>query len=244
MPFTVSHISAVILFTNRRWLSLSGLIVGSMIPDFEYFLRMALYSKYSHTLEGVFLFDLPVGLAFCFIYHLVCKKFIIDNSPEIIRSRMIQYRDFDWINYFKQRYFIVIISIVIGSLTHVIWDSFTHGSGYFVQEYQFLRTRIPVFNTSFPVFYIYQHLSTIIGLAFFVKWFISLEVNNVERKSGKNGLKVFFVMLILFFATRMSFMAIQHEIKIGHVIVIFIASGMYSCIVSGIFYSFSKRYKI
>ncbi|OTG97935.1 hypothetical protein B9T24_00750 [Acinetobacter sp. ANC 4654] len=41
MPFTFSHTAAVFLF--KPWLnklSLTGLALGCMAPDFEYFLRM------------------------------------------------------------------------------------------------------------------------------------------------------------------------------------------------------------
>ncbi|MEG1227787.1 MAG: DUF4184 family protein, partial [Flavobacterium sp.] len=36
-------------FLNKKWFSLTGLVIGSMIPDFEYFIRMRIQSIYSHT---------------------------------------------------------------------------------------------------------------------------------------------------------------------------------------------------
>ena len=56
MPFTFSH-PALILplkYFPNKWFSLTGLVIGSLTPDFEYFLRMRIKSVYSHTLEGIF----------------------------------------------------------------------------------------------------------------------------------------------------------------------------------------------
>ncbi len=51
MPFTFSH-PAIILplkYLPQNWFSLTGLIIGSLTRDFEYFIRMKVRSNYSHT---------------------------------------------------------------------------------------------------------------------------------------------------------------------------------------------------
>ena len=80
MPFTFSH-PAVVLPLIRAGLKLSatGLIIGSIIPDFEYFIRMRDWSRYSHTLVGLAWFDLPLAILVCFIYHLIVKNYLFDN---------------------------------------------------------------------------------------------------------------------------------------------------------------------
>lgn len=81
MPFTFAH-PAIILplpFLNKRWFSLTGLIIGSMIPDFEYFIRMRIQSIYSHTLAGIFWFDLPLALLISFIFHNKVKNLLFQN---------------------------------------------------------------------------------------------------------------------------------------------------------------------
>jgi hypothetical protein len=42
MPFTFAHPAIVLPLKHlpKRWYSLTGLIIGSMTPDFEYFIRM------------------------------------------------------------------------------------------------------------------------------------------------------------------------------------------------------------
>src|SRR5215210_2636523 len=86
MPFTFCHPAAVLVFNYfpKKWISLTGLIVGSLSPDFEYFIRMQKLSLYSHSLGGLFFFDLPVGLVLTFIYYKIVHKTVINNLPFFI----------------------------------------------------------------------------------------------------------------------------------------------------------------
>src|SRR5580765_7324040 len=105
MPFTFSHPALVLpLIKARLKLSATGLIIGSMIPDFEYFIRMTDISKYSHTLTGIFWFDIPLALFVCFIYHLVVRNSLFDNLPSFLKERVSAYKGFDWSGYFQKNW--------------------------------------------------------------------------------------------------------------------------------------------
>jgi hypothetical protein len=55
MPFTFSH-PAIILplaYLPKKWYSMTGLVIGSLVPDFEYFLRMSMAGYHSHTIAGL-----------------------------------------------------------------------------------------------------------------------------------------------------------------------------------------------
>src|SRR5262245_44725270 len=71
MPFTIAH-SAVAL-PVLRWLrapyAASALVVGTMAPDFEYFLRLRPFASISHTLPGLLVFCLPAGAAVLAAFH-------------------------------------------------------------------------------------------------------------------------------------------------------------------------------
>lgn len=64
MPFTTAYIAVILPLKKYcpHVLSISSLAIGSMAPDFEYFIRMTLYGYYGHTLIGIFIFDIPLGL--------------------------------------------------------------------------------------------------------------------------------------------------------------------------------------
>ena len=57
MPFTFAHPAIVLPFYKKpKFFSMTTLIIGSMSPDFEYFLRMKIKSDMSQTLIRYHLF--------------------------------------------------------------------------------------------------------------------------------------------------------------------------------------------
>ena len=165
MPFTFSH-PAIILPLNylpKKWFSMNGLIIGSLTPDFEYFIRMKIKSEYSHTIEGIFWFDLPLGILLAFIYHNIVRNNLFENSPFFLKSKFLNFSQFNWNEYFKRNWFVVIISILIGAASHIFWDSFTHDDGYFVKTIPRLSEAVKLFAVEIPILKILQHSSTLVG---------------------------------------------------------------------------------
>ena len=56
MPFTPAHPAIVLPLIRSRYFSATGLIIGSLSPDFEYFFKMSVDSIYSHSKGGIILF--------------------------------------------------------------------------------------------------------------------------------------------------------------------------------------------
>jgi len=164
MPFTFSHPAAVLPATvlPKRFYSFTGLVVGSMAPDFEYFMRMEATSHYGHSISGIFWFDLIMGLFLAFLYHLLIRDVFIANLPKVFRERLSPFCQFKWTSYFKKNWLIVFISIIVGAATHILWDGFTHLDGLFVNHLPYLQHSIKMFGP-FPVYNVLQHLSTLIG---------------------------------------------------------------------------------
>jgi hypothetical protein len=165
MPFTFSH-PAVVLPLNRlskRWISLTALVIGSLTPDFEYFIRMKVYSTYSHNWIGLFWFDLPLGLLLLMIYNYLVKNKLIDHLPTYFNKRFSQFKNPDR-QYLGRNFLIILLCLLIGAASHILWDSFTHPTGYFVTHHHFLSHKIIVQHFPIPVYNILQHLSTLIGI--------------------------------------------------------------------------------
>jgi hypothetical protein len=69
MPLTTSHPAAVIAL-KRLNLDLSAMVIGSMTPDFVYFIPGCLpLSDYSHTISGILILGIPLGLAVLAIFQ-------------------------------------------------------------------------------------------------------------------------------------------------------------------------------
>ncbi|KAA3436563.1 DUF4184 family protein [Rufibacter hautae] len=144
MPFTFSHPAIVLPFIGLkyRWRSATGLIVGSMAPDFEKFIRMSLHDPHSHTWKGIFYFNLPMGLLLCFVFHLIVRDALIDHLPYFLRQRFNRYKRFNWKTYFKTHYLMVLLSLLVGIVSHLAWDSFTHSTGLGVRLFPFLLSEV------------------------------------------------------------------------------------------------------
>ncbi|MFB0946853.1 MAG: DUF4184 family protein [Spirosomataceae bacterium] len=171
MPFTISHTIAVYPFVRwtPKYLSISGLVMGSMAPDFEFFLRLELYGIIGHTFWGIFWFDLPVSIVILLLFHQVVREPLILHLPNFLLERFGGFVNIKWLEYFKKHYFRVVFSILLGIFTHFLWDNFTHEPDYVSPVYfDFLLQKCEVFGVKKYFFSILQIISSFTGLAGFL----------------------------------------------------------------------------
>ena len=229
MPFTFSHPAIVLplTFLPRQWFSMTGLVIGSLTPDFEYFLRMRITSNYSHTIDGLFWFDLPLGLLLAFMFHNIVRDRLFDNLPTFLKSRFSTFKQFVWNEHFKRNWFVVLISILIGAASHIFWDSFTHDHGYFVQTIPTLQNSVAFLGRQIPILKIFQHSSTLLGGLVIAFAIYKLPTNKSENE--KINLKYWAILAgftLTIIAVRLSS---GLELKqYGNVIVTAISAGLIS----------------
>jgi hypothetical protein len=173
MPLTTSHPAAVIPL-KRLNLDLSALVIGSMTPDLVYFIPGCLpLSDYSHTLSGILILGIPLGLAALSIFQYLIKYPALALLPADHQSRL--YRVTSPYTFFPaKRFLLIAASISTGELTHVIWDSFTHLDGWVVMRVAALKAHLTIpLLTGVPVYLVLQHGSTVVGMLLLVWWYIS-----------------------------------------------------------------------
>lgn len=137
--------------------------MGSMAPDFEYFLRWDNQSAFSHTIKGIFLFDLPLSIIALLFFHEIMRNILIKNAPSFIKERLAFLLEMNWFNYFKKNILIILYSIFIGVCTHLLWDNYTALNGYFVRNNDFLSTQHFFFGIELFNYKILKHLSSLVG---------------------------------------------------------------------------------
>jgi hypothetical protein len=238
MPFTFSHPAIVLplTFLPKKWFSLTGLVIGSLSPDFEYFLRMKVQSNYSHTIAGLFWFDLPLGLLLAFIFHNIVRNRLFENLPIILKSRLLVFKSFDWNNHFIKHWLIVIVSLLVGTTSHIFWDSFTHEQGYFVKTIPVLANTINCFCNQLPMFKLMQHSSTIIGGIIIVAALLKLPKDS--KMFGKISLKYWVISLGLTFVIISLRLLNGLDCKsYGHLAVTAISAGLISLVLTPILIS-------
>jgi hypothetical protein len=127
MPFTISHVAAVLPF--GRFLSrgrvLSALVVGSMVPDFGLFLPWQLDRVETHSAAALITWCLPVGITAYWIFQYLIKDPVREVLPDAAYARSLPYAAVADIRRVEQ-WLLAAAAILIGAVTHLVWDAFTH----------------------------------------------------------------------------------------------------------------------
>jgi hypothetical protein len=169
MPFTISHAAAVLPLRNvgKFRLPLAAMMIGSMSPDFAYFFPGVFDRVGSHSIAGLFLFCWPVSLALWLLFVRVLEQPTIALLPESWRSRFPS----------SNREFTLRVmaftsaATVLGAVTHLIWDSFTHRGTVVVNAVPALHAvAFHVDGWRIRWFAVLQVLSSVVGLLALAIW--------------------------------------------------------------------------
>ena len=193
MPFTFSHPAIVLPLINKRIkiFSASALIIGSIAPDFESFINVTDSKINSHTWPGMFWYDLPLAFTIWILFNLVVKDPLISNLPRPLEERFHRYKNFDWFTFLKKNFLIVVLSLLVGIASHLLWDAFTH-----------LNLRYPDAVTSRAkfmgkrVYIILQYSCSLLGLAAIVWVTLKMPRTRVKKASTTKFKYWLFVFLL------------------------------------------------
>jgi hypothetical protein len=127
MPFTISHVAAVLPFARflRRGRVLSAVVIGSMVPDFGWFLPWRPERFETHSAVALLTWSLPVGLATYWVFQYLIKTPVREVLPDRAYGRSLPYAPVADVGSLKQ-WLIAAVGILAGAVTHLIWDAFTH----------------------------------------------------------------------------------------------------------------------
>jgi hypothetical protein len=233
MPFTFCHPAAVLPFNYlpKKWISLSGLMAGSIAPDFEYFIRMRKTSVYSHSLAGLAWFDIPVAILLTFIYFEIVRKPLTENLPVVLKRRVHLFSKFDWIIAFKHKWITILISVLVGALSHLIWDILTLVTIDYLKKF---------FSIDTPVsYYVFWSLHSLLGAVIIIFAFFQLPVDR-NAQTSKSFATFWFVTIdiaVLVFITRT---IIDHNLLIADYIVTAVAASLIGLVGTSLLF----RYRI
>ena len=147
MPYPFAHPAAVLplLGPMGRFAVPSALAIGSIAPDLWYFVPF-LGRHETHTLAALGWFCLPAGLLVYALFHLILKQPLVALlSPRLGAFTPAGVPDVPLRA--------VVISLLAGALTHVVWDGLTHSDDDTIQGH------------NWP-----QHASTLAGSAVLAWW--------------------------------------------------------------------------
>jgi len=174
MPFTLAHPIASIPL--RRYLGdfgiLSALFIGAMAPDFVYMLPehfVYYYRLESHSLMGLIKVCLPIGIGFFYLYHLLMAPVIVSIFPKALKHRLPDHLLLGRCPPCNNAH-AVIVSILIGAATHIIWDAFTHENAITGAITWFSTPLMTLDGHPVMPFRLFQHASTVGGLMVLFWW--------------------------------------------------------------------------
>ncbi|WP_239004088.1 DUF4184 family protein [Nocardia panacis] len=163
MPLTFPSHALAVLPLKIRWprhLDGVALVVGSAVPDAAYPLAGLISMPEPHSLSALLWWCLPIGIV---------ATVVIRRSAGTIAAHLPRLGEFDLPAYgvlgsVRHRWYITGYSILLGALTHIFWDGFTHdpagGHGWGVASFPVLTQQSPLGK---PWWYLLQQASTFGG---------------------------------------------------------------------------------
>ena len=139
VPVTFLAHQAPVLPLKRRWPGLDGvaLVVGSMVPDLavatlrstpRYLAGVPLWWE-GHTLADQWNWCLPVGLALT----VLLRRLVLPTlAPYLPDAGGFHLQDLRHVGRVRYRWWVIVGSVLIGSVAHVLVDGFTHPTGWAV----------------------------------------------------------------------------------------------------------------
>ncbi|NOU91918.1 DUF4184 family protein [Paenibacillus sp. LMG 31456] len=164
MPFTLAHPAYAfpLKYISPKYYSLTGLVLGSMAPDFEYFYHLEPYQSIGHSIWGLCIQAIPICILLAVIFHYIVKESLALHLPSLFNMNQRAYNILgEWkLNSFNA-WIIFLSSVIVGFISHVTTDAFTHAGGLFVVHFSSLREVI-IFNL--PNYKMLQYGLSFIGL--------------------------------------------------------------------------------
>ena len=176
MPFTLAHPAAVLPLFRRPFVA-SALVAGAVAPDLLYvdpIYRIATRQingnftlTLTHEFTSALWLDPLLAVLLLAVFNVGLKRPLIALAPPLLASRLETFR-----RPFRIPSVAVVlwtvVSAVVGAVTHVVWDSFTHGDGYFVRQFPgFFRAQV---TGAWDVNRILQYVSTLGGCLVLAVW--------------------------------------------------------------------------
>jgi hypothetical protein len=165
MPYTISHVAAVVPFARllARLRVLSAVVIGSMVPDFGYLLPKYPPRFATHSAVALATFCLPLGLLSYWIFQRLMKTPLLSVLPDQAYMRWQPYAAPASVASLRQ-WLVAAGGVLVGAVVHLVWDAFTHEESRGARMVPELNDPIFVHGHIVTGARILQDLSSLFGL--------------------------------------------------------------------------------
>jgi hypothetical protein len=162
VPLTLSHPAAVLQLRRLPFLGalpLAPMVIASMVPDLPMFVPGRGGYGLTHSMLGVPTVDVLVALLLLVAWDLLLRDALVDLSPGVVRDRFPRRARLS-----RGAWLLAPVSALLGALTHVAWDAFTHPGRWGVAQVEWLQ----VDHAGLPGHRWAQYVSGVLGLVLVV----------------------------------------------------------------------------
>lgn len=146
----------------RRYADCGALVIGSLVPDFGYFFDLPVPRYYTHSVLGLFISCLPLGVITYAGYCTLLRQPLLDLAPEGLRRRLPESAPLPGTT---REWLAIANAILIGALLHLLWDEFTHTSWRQGQIFPWMRNVVfRLGDQPVRLLDLAYHGSTVLGL--------------------------------------------------------------------------------
>jgi len=234
MPFTFSHPAVVLplAYVKPRWFSATGLIAGSMAPDFLYFIKMDGSEDFGHTLAGIFLFDLPISYLLALSFHRWVRNPLLVHLPAPLNRKYAGYLAFDFVRTLQRNWFVFPLSVILGAVSHIGWDQFCNPGGWiYYAAPAFFNQYVSLAGSSLRVYVLIERIGSGLGLLFLL-W-AALRAGRPAAGTSTASVRsktVYWLSLLVttLFFTGLKFSFDSHIDQISHIVLIVTSAFCYA----------------
>jgi hypothetical protein len=178
MPFTGAHPLAIAPLLRLKWLDPTSLVIGSMAPDFQYFVYGHEKGLIGHSMLGLVVWCIPVVVIVGLLFHHVVKWPLLVAAPQAWARRLAPSAAAGW----PLRPVAIAVSAVLGGASHDVWDSCTHSPGFVVSHFpNVLRVWVDIPGIDHPVLTcrLLQYVCSSVGFVA-VGWLVARAVRRMR----------------------------------------------------------------
>lgn len=187
MAFTISHVAVVLPFVRHRIIGLNesarkglttGLVIGSMVCDFEKFAPI----RRSYFLQAALLHRPPTMIKYGILISLITAALVELLTPTV--ARILGFRPTaDQTKFFPRTPLaglLFVVGVISASFSHIAIDQITHTDNLFAYRSRYLMRPIPLGFTERPLATVLWWVSSIVGALVVLIW-LFVRRNRISR---------------------------------------------------------------
>ena len=163
MPFTLSHAVVALPFRRVRRMPVAAVAAGAMVPDLPLYAPIGVPYEVTHEVWAALTVDVVLGALALVLWGVILRPAVVAVLPPAVVRRLPPDAARDDLT---AGILWAPVALAVGSLTHVVWDAFTHSGRWGTLLVPVLQLRA----FGLPLASWAQYTSSVLGLLVLAGW--------------------------------------------------------------------------